>query len=1598
MNPFDELDGAVLEGDVLTPVEPTLKDRFVTNRDDGFYSGTLTGAVRGATSDVFEKQKVRDRYDSFPQWQTPLEGVTSLAGQLVGSAASMENYVPLTWGTKAVAAIGFKMPAVAARFFSGAIDAGIVNAATDTGVQAIELANKQREEFSLPELAQTTALGTVIGGTVKAALPGGAANAPVELPHSLATEVIDLGDQLDAKARQVRNLGKRVNAKPIENVTPSTADAVSPPEPVAAMIKSFDERIYDFAQEAKAIDENADILTPEGRLKSALAHAGGEIGLGYDTASQSIKWALEGNRRDAAEFILERFKRQAETANVEPGVPKSASNYQQIKDSLAARKQRFMDEAATLSKQLGIAPDKPRGKGGSIPAADAADEFSAAAQPSAGRAGALERDKAGVAAVAAQADTPAFTRVKEISEKLADALDAAAVRQGHISVKVQGKKGAGQFSGRSGVIRLAKPDDFDVLTHELGHHLEISIGKPVQALMKAHEKELLPMAYAGSRKGSELKEGFAEFIRVFVTNPAYAAKQAPQFDAALRAMMAKDHADIGAAMTEATTAWRVWLDQPSVDAVASTIVSGKEPKHFAEARKDLAKLGLGNTIADRLSRAYAMAFDDLNPLFKAGQALSRIYQENTGKVLDLKVAQDPYKLARMSRGAWNAGHVDITHGVHAYRGTKPVTASLRDALVMAMGKPNVLSGWDETLSRRFGAYLWSRRALGEWSRFDQGLIPNPPDKLTRGDHAQNIKDTEAAHKEFAAAAKMVHEWATALWTKKRDAGLITDKQWQEGMAIKDYVPGMRAFDQDGDATGVGGRGGDGKSGFVKQFKGSRRDVINPIESLMADAYETSMAIARNEVIKQLDRMALIAGPGGGAIAERIPSHQLKATMVDPLEAMDAAAKQAGLGVVDYLPLRDALEASIGNDKVAIFRPAVINERGEPIAFFRDAGELKALRLADGKFGMQMYSALTMMSRPEANIFIEMLSKPAAILRTGITASPEFVLANFIRDQTTAMIFYGKPFKRVAGAIAGMGDELLGSDAARAYNQAGGIMGGANVAALSDVRVRSDMNALRKKGWAVETVTSLRGVLQATEISETGMRLGLFKSFFAEAKQRGLDDFEAQLEAAYRARDHLDFDRRGTAMTGLSRLIPFLNASLQGIDKGARQMIAPLFGRANSVADKAARGEAVKAWARLSALTVASMGLHALMSEHDEYRDLNPQTRATHWMVKWGDKWIAVPKPFELAAIINLGEAAYDAMAMRDPRWAGQYLDSLMTVAMPPNVMEGNPTIATAYELAAGVDLRTGDALIPPGMEGMEPWLQFTARTSEISKMLGKAINVSPSIIDHVITAHTGSLGRNGLALYDYAASDKPAQGWDDIAILRRFIKDGSRGSTSTRAFWDMVSTRTGTLEGARKSYQMMVDGGDPAGAADYLADQNEITRAWIAAGSVKAEARRIHPFLRAQLAVTAINALRREMAGSVIKTAAGEVKISRVDRGAADDILESLAMTTARNSLVLMQVPGWEARETIEEASFMRELQAVSPDIARALADRFAEGKVLPQTSVEQLWPEFRTRLLRDGSAMQSADLAARAKAAGFEMYGTALKRRERAVVPGVGG
>nr|WP_321482721.1 hypothetical protein [uncultured Cohaesibacter sp.] len=509
--------------------------------------------------------------------------------------------------------------------------------------------------------------------------------------------------------------------------------------------------------------------------------------------------------------------------------------------------------------------------------------------------GELKRNADGVARQTSEKHhAAAGQRLQEIAEKLYKLTGVAAVRPGvKMPIGVRKSGLLGTHNTKTGVIRLKDPEDFEVLAHEVGHHIDKRLGKDFDTLMLLHSGELEDMAPPGYPQELWLTEGFAEFFRNYLANPNYAAKHAPRFNKAFTNYLKANKPDWLKGFAELQDAYHAWRTMPSGEVVSGSIVTSKKQGAIGQTAEEIKKTGIGNTIADRFHDAYTNFMDAKHPIQQAVTELAKVYKSNTENTLDLKVKDDPYKLARMMNGAKSAGHMDLMYGVHGYRQLDPEGPSLRDALIYAHGGGNALSKYDDEIIQDFGTYLWSRRALGEWERFESGDIPNTPDKFTRGDHQTVVKELEDLHPHFQRAAEMVYGWNKLLWKKKRDAGLISEEQYFDGLQIRDYVPGLRKQDYPGN-TKVEGKGvRTGKQNQVVRFRGSSLDVINPLESLMMDAYETSIAIAHNDMIRSLKHLGDIAGHGSGAIVEEIPAQEIRAMMLDPIEVVEAAAKQRG---------------------------------------------------------------------------------------------------------------------------------------------------------------------------------------------------------------------------------------------------------------------------------------------------------------------------------------------------------------------------------------------------------------------------------------------------------------------------------------------------------------------------------------------------------------------------------------------------------------------------------------------------------------------------------------------------------------------------------
>jgi hypothetical protein len=199
-----------------------------------------------------------------------------------------------------------------------------------------------------------------------------------------------------------------------------------------------------------------------------------------------------------------------------------------------------------------------------------------------------------------------------------------------------------------------------------------------------------------------------------------------------------------------------------------------------------------------------------------------------------------------------------------------------------------------------------------------------------------------------------------------------------------------------------------------------------------------------------------------------------------------------------------------------------------------------------------------------DVMLEAVAATSTVFRTAITSWPDFLLVNYIRDQFSAWILGGTNYIPFATGFQGITDEIRQKQWAKSYNAAGGTLGGMTVASLHRARVDRDINALRAKGYTANVFGDanggwsnvpgvIKGLGRLTALTETGTRLGLYRGAYDRAIRDGLSEYDASVEAAYIATDYIDFGLNGSKMLTARRLIPFLNAQLQGLYKMYRTL-------------------------------------------------------------------------------------------------------------------------------------------------------------------------------------------------------------------------------------------------------------------------------------------------------------------------------------------------------------------------------------------------------------------------------------------------------------
>jgi hypothetical protein len=875
---------------------------------------------------------------------------------------------------------------------------------------------------------------------------------------------------------------------------------------------------------------------------------------------------------------------------------------------------------------------------------------------------------------------------REIITDLAKALKVP-IRFG----RLKHQKFGGYFLPVQNLIAAAKANDIPIVSHEVGHKIDTTFGLSKDKSIASELDTLGDPATPGSRsswtkskpKSYKLGEGMAEFVRHYLTDPAKAKADAPNTYAMFEQVLDANK-DLGDTLRQAQDDIRLWRTAEPQARLRSQISRGDNPNKT-------------RYTASQLTRDVV---DDLHYL-KLATADAKLGSPN------LPPSKNPYLLARNLRGSYGMAETFIRNGAVKFD-SKDVDlgTSLEDALKPVGGRLT-----------DFGDWMVAKRAqeLHKQGR-ETGLVPSDIDAVVKS------YDGDA---DFQRAFKAVKKWNDDVLQYAVDSGLVTKTNAAAMRQMnQDYVPFHRLFEvgageaPSNESSGQGSGLNPGKPGSLKRLKGSTRNIVDPLETMVKNAYAIITASEKAAISNAVADMAKLPGMG---------------KWVEEVSGPDTSTR-VGLGKIkDQLEDAGADLSNVDEDLLlTFFRQATHPAHGENTIRVIQDGKPKFYRL--DRYLHDTFQALDL---DDAGKLVRILSAPAQVLRSGVVLEPSFNLANAFRDTIGAAVI-GKhgawPFETTIRGISAMLNkpEMVANWAAS----------GGRSSVESNYFDRKKMQKYLAEKISKDLTIAERALIVGkspfaalrwlSSTFEESTRIGEYEVAYRDYKKSGMPEGEARRLAAFEARDRQDFAKGGAKTKIVRHVAAFWNAQLQ-----ANVRLAQAF--KERPAQTMLKG--------LAFITIPKLLEQALNWDDEDYWDRPQWERDLFFLIPIGKddaghtKFLRLPTPFELGIIFGTVPGRFLQWAKTNDPGSVKDLPQVILKQAVPNPTP--QTLMTAFELMPdqGYSVFRDREIIPDSMKDMPSDLQWTEQTSTLAKELGKRLGVSPMKIDYAIESSTGGIGK-----------------------------------------------------------------------------------------------------------------------------------------------------------------------------------------------------------------------------------------------------------------
>lgn len=718
-------------------------------------------------------------------------------------------------------------------------------------------------------------------------------------------------------------------------------------------------------------------------------------------------------------------------------------------------------------------------------------------------------------------------------------------------------------------------------------------------------------------------------------------------------------------------------------------------------------------------------------------ALKRLDEQVHGKdMVEENITASSWVLARMSSAANGALHTMMTAGRLRYMEDQRVI-SMQDG-TRGLGEVLGELGSPAEIERFFGWVAGNRsKQLAQQGR-ENLFEPNEVEAMTTWNRGR-LADGRSRLGVYASVFREFQQYRDDVLSIAEETGVISGDArtlWRDEF----YVPFYRVQRDEKAPTGPMPAAGLSRQKQMKKLKGGKENLNDLLENTMLNFHYLLEASLKNRAASQALDNAMQAG-----IAHQVPE------------------SNRDTQTSTYV-LRDGKKAYYQIDDPMVFNALTA--------------------LADPGMNSTMMQAMRQMKR---------------IFTVGVTATPQFQVANLMRDSMQAVATSPVSKNAFDNIIKG-GMAYRDAKIKAKMMASGGSFHFGHVYGSSPDEIRAQMAKVRSETFTINNLKDMKQGMNRlmapwqkwTEFNNFTENINRARIYEQNASERG------ELYANFQARDLIDFGARGAwpAIRILTDIVPFLNARIQGLDKIYRSGIKPgtnvvaaAFGYGQAgVSDKQA---AARFWAVAGAMSLASVALYLNNREEEEFKKLEDWQKDSYYHFFFGDTHIQIPKPFEVGAITTLAEriteqfvddeATGDLFAKR----LGHMLTQTFSFSPVPQAVQ------PMLDVYSNRDAFTGRPIESMGMDRMSPELRRRESTTRLATGISGALNatiggigdpddnpfaLSPVQVDHLIGGYFGQLGSWGAGAIDVAwntaiGKEAPAKRWYEYQPVRRFYRN-----------------------------------------------------------------------------------------------------------------------------------------------------------------------------------------------------------------------------------